>query len=94
MISTITVSTISAISTISTISSTVTTVSTIAAVGMAVALSIVATVTLISFLTARELVSVRATGSSQRIGRFLNVGIAPLLVVFAAVVTMAIVEIL
>jgi len=85
MISTVTVSTISTISTIS---------STITAVGMAAALSIVATVTLISFLTARELVSVRATGSSQRIGRFLSVGIAPLLVVFAAVVATAIADVL
>ena len=61
---------------------------------MAAAMSIAATVTLISFLTARELVSVRASGSAQRIGKFLNVGIAPLLVVFAAVVAMAIAEIL
>ena len=88
MISTVTVSTIS------TISSTVTAVSTIAAVGMAVAMSIAATVTLIGFLTTKELVSVRASGSSQRIGKFLNVGIAPLLVVFVAVVVTAIAEVL
>ena len=82
MISTVTVSTISTIS------------STITAMGMAAALSIVATVTLISFLTTKELVSVRASGSSQRISRFLNVGIIPLVLVFAAVVAAAITEVL
>ena len=92
MISTVTVSTVSTIiSTISTISSSVTTVSTIAAVGMATALSVAATVTLISFLTTKEIVSVRTDGSSQRIGKFLNVAIVPLLMVFvAAVITLTI----
>ena len=88
MISTVTVS---AISTISAISSSVTTISTIAAVGMATALSVVATVTLISFLSTKQIVSTRVDGSSQRIGRFLNVAIVPLLMVFAAAIAAAIV---
>jgi len=61
---------------------------------MAAVLSIVVTLTLISFLTARELVSVRASGSSQRMGRFLSVGIIPLLLVFAAIVAAAVTELL
>jgi len=60
---------------------------------MAAALSIAATVTLISFLTAKELVSVRVAGSSQRMGRFLTVAIAPLAMVFVAVVAAAIAEV-
>jgi len=88
MISTVTVSTISMVSAIS---SSVTTISTITAVGMAFALSVVATITLISLLTTQEIVSLRTDGSSQRIGKFVNVAIVPLLMVFvAAVIAMVI----
>ncbi len=76
---------------------TVTAVSSITAassVGLATALSIVATISLIAFLTTRELLSVSATHSSQRVGRFMSVGIIPLLLVFAAVVATAIAELL
>ena len=87
MISTVTVTTISTITTISS-------VTTIAALGMATALSVAAAITLIGLLTTKELVSVRGNGSSQRIGRFLSVGIAPLLLVFATLVVTAIVGVL
>ena len=90
MISTVTVTTITTISTITTTSS----ITTIAALGMAATLSIVATITLIAFLTTKELMGIRGDGSSQRIGRFLNVGITPLLMVFAAIVAIAIAEVL
>jgi len=80
VISTVTVTTISTIST----------VTTVAALGMVAALSVAAIVTLIVFLATKELVSIRADGSSQRIGRFLSVGITPLLMVFAVVVILAI----
>ena len=80
MISTVTVTTVS-------------TITTIAGLGMAAALSIAAIVTLIAFLTTKELVSVRADGYSERIGRFLSVGITPLLMVFVAVVILAVTEI-
>ena len=79
MISTVTVSTITTITTTSS-------VTTIAALGMAAALSIAAAIALIGLLTAKELVSIRGNNSSQRIGRFLGVGITPLLMVFAATV--------
>jgi len=61
---------------------------------MATALSITAAVTLISFLTVKELVSTRVDGSSQRMSRFLTVAIAPLVMVFAAVVGIAIAAVL
>ena len=81
MISTVTVTTISSITTI-------------AALGMAAALGIAATITLIAFLATKELIGIRGDGSSQRIGRFLNVGITPLLMVFAAMIAIAIAELL
>ena len=87
MISTVTVTTISTIST-------VTTVTTVAALGMVAALSVAAIVTLIAFLATKELVSVRADGSSQRMGTFLSVGITPLLMVFAVIVILAISEVI
>ncbi len=87
MISTFTVTTISTIAAISS-------VTTIAALGMATALSVAAAITLIGLLTTKELVSMRGDGSSQRIGRFLNVGITPLLMVFVAIVAITLVELL
>ena len=70
------------------------TANTITAMGMATVLGIASAVTLIAFLTARELVSIRGNGSSQRIGRFLSVGITPLLMVFVALVAITIAGVL
>jgi len=78
------------ITTVTTISS----ITTVAGMGLATALSAVATISLIAFLTTRELLSAGATHSSQRAGRFISVGIIPLLLVFAAVVAAAIIEVL
>ncbi len=78
------------ITTVTTISS----VTTVAGMGIATALSAVATISLIAFLTTRELLSAGVTHSSQRAGRFMSVGIIPLLLVFAAVVAVAIAEVL
>ncbi len=89
MISTVTVSTITTISTVTTSS-----VTTTAALGMAAALSIAAAITLIGLLTTKELVSIRGDSSSQRIGRFLSVGITPLLMVFVALVAITIAGVL
>ncbi len=88
MISTVTVSTITTISTV-----TASSVTTTAALGMAAALSIAAAITLICLLTTKELVSIRGDSSSQRVGRFLSVGITPLIMVFAAAVTTAIAQV-
>ena len=80
MVSTFTVSTIG--------------ISTATAMGMATTLSIAATVTLISFLVAKELFSVGPSSFSQRLSRFLNVAVVPMLLLFAAVVATTIAEVL
>jgi len=55
---------------------------------------IIAAVALIALLTTSVLVRVRADGFSQRMGRFLNVGIVPLLMVLTATVATLVATIL
>ena len=73
---------------------TVTTVTTIAAMGLTAAVSMAAAVVLILLLSSRELALATGTGFSARLGRFLTIGIGPLLLVFSAVVVLKIVTIL
>ena len=73
---------------------TVTSITTIAALGLTAVISIAAVVTLIAFLTTKELAGSSGNGSSMRIGRFLSVGIVPLLMAFAAVVVVKLFEVL
>ena len=78
---------------------TVTTITTIAAMEMGVALGIAVAITLIAFVATKELVgmivpNIRRGRFSQRIDRFLNVGITPLLIVFTAMIAIAIAGIL
>jgi len=73
---------------------TITTITTIAALGLTAAISIAAVVTLIVFLTTKELASSGGNSSSMRIGRYLSVGIILLLMAFAAVVAVKIAEVL
>ena len=84
MISTVTISTIS----------TITTITTTASIGIAATLSIVATIALIALLTAKELIGARQGGSSSSICKYLNVGIAPLLMVFCVVVAVTLTAVL
>ena len=84
MISTVTVSTIT----------TITTTSIVTTIGMAAALSIAATITLLGFLATKTLVNVSPDNSSQRIGRFLNAAITPLLMTFAVTVALTIAGVL
>jgi len=74
--------------------STVTTVSTIAAMGLAATVSVAAVVALIAFLTTKELAGASLSPSSQRTARFLNVGILPMVMAFAVIVAVKIVEVL
>ncbi len=74
--------------------STVTTVTTIAAMGLAATVSLVAIVTLIVFLTAKELTGASSSPSSRLTARFLSVGILPMVMAFAVIVGVKIVEIL
>ncbi|MCL0091812.1 hypothetical protein M1N59_00915 [Dehalococcoidales bacterium] len=73
---------------------TTSTVTLIEAMGLAAITGGAATVALIALLIARELASASLSPSSQLIARFLNVGILPLIVVFAVTVAVKIAEIL
>ncbi len=73
---------------------TVTTVTTIAALGLTGALSIAAVVLLMLFLTTKELAGASGSGLSLRVAKFASVGILPLVMVFAVIVVMKIVEVL
>jgi len=73
---------------------TVTTVTTIAALGLSAAISIAAVVLLMLFLTTRELAGATRRGSSLRIARFVSVGILPLVMAFAVIVAIKIIEVL
>ena len=72
----------------------ITTVSTIAAMGLTAAISVAAVATLIGLLTTRELASASYATPPQRIARFLNIGIIPLVMVFAVIVVMKVIEVL
>ena len=74
--------------------STITTVSTIAALGLTATISIAAAIALIVFLSSRELASAGGGSKSMRVGRYLSIGIIPLLMAFAAFVGVRIAEVL
>lgn len=73
---------------------TVTTVTSIAAMGLATAIGIAATVSLVAFLVTKELAGANRSGSSVRVAKFVNVGIWPLTIVLGVLVGIKIVEIL
>jgi len=73
---------------------TVTTVTTMAALGLAAAISIACVVTLILFLTTKELAGTSSSGTSLRIAKFINVGILPLVLAFAVIVGVKIAEVI
>ncbi len=74
--------------------STITTITTIAAMGLTTVISIAAVVTLMVFLTTRELASASHSRFSLRIARFAIIGILPLVIAFAAIVVVKIAEVL
>jgi len=71
---------------------TVTTVTTIVAMGIATTLSIAAVVILGVFLATKELALAMHSGSSQRIAKFVNIGILPLAMAFSVIVAAKILE--
>ncbi len=73
---------------------TVTTVTTIAALGFTGIISIAAVVLLMLFLTTKELAGATSSGFSLRIAKFASVGILPLVMAFAVIVVLKIVEVL
>ena len=66
------------------------TTTTVVAVDLTAAISIAAVVSLICFLTIRELVSASGSGTALRVARFFNVGILPLAMAFAVIVAVKI----
>ena len=66
----------------------------IAAMGWAAAISIGAVVILIAFLATKELAGAGISPSPQLTAKFLNVGIVPLIMVFAVIVVVQIAEVL
>ena len=78
---------------ISTVTTTTTTVTT-ASIAIVAAIGVVAVVMLVSFLATRELATASEGPRFKRLGRYLNVGIIPLLMVFGMIVVMKISEIL
>ena len=73
---------------------TVTTVTTIAALGLTGAISIAAVILLMLFLTTKELAGASNSGFSLRIAKFVSVGVLPLVMAFAVIVFLKIVEVL
>ncbi len=63
-------------------------------VGLTAAISIIAVVLLMLFLTTKELAGASNSGVSLRIAKYASVGILPLVMVFAVIVFMKIVEVL
>jgi hypothetical protein len=73
---------------------TVTTITTIAALGLTAAVSAVAVITLMVFLASRAVATASESHLSWRIARFATVGILPLVMTFAAIVALRVIEIL
>ena len=73
---------------------TVTTVTAIAAMGLTAAISIATACILAFFLTTKELAMAKGSGFSSRLGRYLSISIVPLLMTFAVIMVMKIIEVL
>jgi len=63
----------------------ITSITAMGATGLTAALGIAAVVSLIVFLTAKELAGTTSSGSPRRIAKFVNVGIVPLIIAFAVI---------
>ena len=74
---------------------TTTTVSTItSAAGIGASLGLIAVVVLLSFLVTKELAGAGDHPRLQRLSRFLNIAIVPLMMVFTGIVVAKVVEVL
>jgi hypothetical protein len=80
------------VSTVST--TTVAAVTTIVAMGLAATVSIATVGVLIFFLTTKELATAKVSGFSSRLGRFLSIGAVPLLMAFAVIMIVKIIQVL
>ena len=73
---------------------TVTTVTTVTVLGIGTAVSIAAAIALIAFLATRELAGAVVSGASTRIAKLATIGILPLLMAFAVIVTVRLFELI
>jgi hypothetical protein len=73
---------------------TVSSISTITAMGLALAVGVLGTVTLIALLTIKELAAVQSSPVSRLVARFSDVGILPMMVAFAVTVAIKVAEML
>ena len=87
MISTVTVSTITTVTSITSITS-------IAMLGVGAGISVFAVLLLISMLTIKELAGAAEGGRAKLVSRCLNISIIPLVVSFAVIVALKVLEIL
>jgi len=62
--------------------------------GLTASVGIITVASLIAFLITKELASSNGSGTFVRIAKFVNVGIIPLLITFAVIVTLDIIAIL
>ena len=72
----------------------VTTVTTIAASGLSIGLGVAAVSVLIAFLVIRELAGATNSASLRLTSRFLSVGVVPMVMAFAVIVALKVVEVL
>ena len=79
---------------ITTTVSTVSTVTAIATLGLTTVIGVAAAITLMIFLSTRELARAGHSGFSLRVARFAGVGIVPLVLAFAVVVATELTKIL
>ena len=73
---------------------TIVTVTTVAAMGLTAAASMAAVASLIFFLSIRELAGAGTSGVSKSLAGFFSVGILPLVMAFAVIAVVKIVEVI
>ena len=73
---------------------TATTISTVTTVAIAGSLALISILTLLTLLVQKELTTPARGRLSRALGRILNIGIVPLLIVFAWIVAARVVEVL
>jgi hypothetical protein len=74
--------------------STVTTISTISTLGLATAVGLAGTLTLICLLMARELAGVQSSSRYKLVASFCDIGIVPLVLAFGVTVIIKVIEVL
>jgi len=74
--------------------STVTTSTVTTMIGFGMTLGLVAVITLIAFLGVRELATASEGGTQRLLAKSLDIGIVPLIIAFAMIIAMEMVEIL